>query len=242
MANETMQAQETAVPVADQEGQSEMQQLAVLNEQRMATYGLISRLYRVEVDQQTLDGMREMLFPASTGNKDVDEGYRLIATYLSRAWENSITELAVDYVRVFVGATNEIDGAAFPFESVYTSEKHLIMQAARDEVLAIYRAYGMKKSDDWKEAEDHVAVELEFMKALCQHIDAALQQDDGDQATELFTTQLNFLNDHLLSWTPLMTRDMRKFAKTDFYRGLSYLTDGYLQADKEFLTNLLAED
>ena len=41
-----------------------MQELVKLNEQRAATYGLLSRLYRVEVDQPLLDELRSMRFPA----------------------------------------------------------------------------------------------------------------------------------------------------------------------------------
>ena len=72
-----------------------MQELIKLNEQRAATYGLLSRLYRVEVDQPLLDELRSMRFPAKTGNENVDEGYRLLATYLSNTWDNSITDLAI---------------------------------------------------------------------------------------------------------------------------------------------------
>ena len=40
----------------------------------------------------------------------------------------------------------------------------------------------------------------------------------------------------------MMTADTRKFAKTDFYQGLSYLTEGFLAMDAEFLDELLSED
>ena len=100
-----------------------MQELVKLNEQRAATYGLLSRLYRVEVDQPLLDELRSMRFPAKTGNENVDEGYRLLATYLSNTWDNSVTDLAIDYVRVFIGHGIDAFSAAYPFESVYTSEK-----------------------------------------------------------------------------------------------------------------------
>ena len=109
-----------------------MQELIKLNEQRAATYGLLSRLYRVEVDQPLLDELRSMRFPAKTGNENVDEGYRLLATYLSNTWDNSVTDLAIDYVRVFIGHGIDAFSAAYPFESVYTSEKRLLMQEARD--------------------------------------------------------------------------------------------------------------
>ena len=219
-----------------------MQELVKLNEQRAATYGLLSRLYRVEVDQPLLDELRSMRFPAQTGNENVDEGYRLLATYLSNTWDNSVTDLAIDYVRVFIGHGIDAFTAAYPFESVYTSEKRLLMQEARDEVLAIYRSAGLDKQDTWKEGEDHIALELEFEQIMATRTVEALRKGDEDEAVALLTTQKNFLEDHLAAWAPMMTSDMKRFAQTDFYRGLAYLTDGFLQTDQTFLDDVLAED
>lgn len=217
-------------------------ELITLMEQRAATYGLLSRLYRVELDQEMLDQLRGMRFPAATGNSDVDEGYLRIARYLSNTWENSITDLSVDYVRVFIGHGVDAFSAAYPFESVYTSEKRLLMQDARDEVLAIYRANGLDKKDTWKEGEDHLALELEFEQTLANRTVEALRRGDEEEAAALLTTQQNFLSDHLISWVPMMTADMKRFAKTDLYQGLAYLTDGFLDTDRAFLEDILTEE
>ena len=156
--------------------QASMDELIKLIEQRAATYGLLSRLFRVEIDQELLDELHGMRFPASTGNADVDEGYLRLAKYLSNTWENSLTDLAVDYTRVFIGHGVDAYSAAYPFESVYTSEKRLLMQDARDEVLAIYRSAGLDKKNSWKEGEDHVALELEFEQVLANRTAEALRK------------------------------------------------------------------
>lgn len=216
-----------------------MQELVKLNEQRAATYGLLSRLYRVEVDQPLLDELRSMRFPAKTGNENVDEGYRLLATYLSNTWDNSVTDLAIDYVRVFIGHGIDAFSAAYPFESVYTSEKRLLMQEARDEVLAIYRSAGLDKQDRGRGSyRARAGIRADHGHA---HGRSAAQRRRrrgrraADHAEEL-------LEDHLAAWAPMMTSDMKRFAQTDFYRGLAYLTDGFLQTDQTFLDDVLAED
>lgn len=216
--------------------------LADLCDNRAANYGFLARLYRVEVDAELLDSLRGMRFPASTGNTATDSGYRLMTSYLGKVWDNTVTELAVDYVKTFIGNTNELDGAAFPFESVYTSEKRLLMQEARDEVLAIYRAYGLDKALTWKEGEDHIALELEFMKVLSQRTAEALRADNEDEAFTLLVTQKNFLSDHLGAWAPMLTVDMRHFARTDFYKGLADITDGFLETDGELLHDLTSDE
>ncbi|OUO86985.1 dehydrogenase [Gordonibacter sp. An230] len=226
---------------AETADEATMEDLAQLNRQRAGTYGLLSRLYRVEVDEDLLEELRAMRFPARTGRADVDEGYRLIAQYLSNVWANSITDLAVDYARTFIGHGIDAFSAAYPFESVYTSEKRLLMQEARDEVLAIYRAEGLDKQDSWKEGEDHIALELEFEQILANRTVEALERGDEDGAIALLTTQKNFLDDHLAAWVPMMTADMKRFAGTDLYRGLAYLTEGFLAADRAFLEDILSE-
>ena len=222
--------------------QASMDELIKLIEQRAATYGLLSRLFRVEVDQELLDELHGMRFPASTGNADVDEGYLRLAKYLSNTWENSLTDLAVDYTRVFIGHGVDAYSAAYPFESVYTSEKRLLMQSARDEVLALYRAAGLSKQESWKEGEDHIALELEYLQILSDRTAEALCKGDTDTATSWVRAQYNFLDVHLDSWAPLLTAEVKKFAKTDFYRGLAFLTEGFLETDREVLEELLAED
>ncbi len=216
--------------------------IAEATERRAALYALLSRLYRVEVDQEFLDELKGASFPAKTGNEKMNRGYRMLTKYLGRPAEGMLLELAVDYARTFIGAGTDGFSAAYPYESVYTSEHRLVMQEARDEVLAIYRASGLNKSADWKDEEDHVGLELQFEQILCERAAAALRAGDDDGAYQLFRTQRGFLKHHVANWVPMMTEDMRRFSKTDFYQGLSYLTEGFLAVDAAFLDELLSDD
>lgn len=231
----------TAPQVDEQEDQLDQDLIALL-EQRSNTYVLLSRLYLKEVDAPLLDELHEMLFPMATGDNDVDEGYRLIATYLSNLWDGSLTELATDYVRCFLGNGIDSFAAAYPYESVYTSEKRLLMQEARDEVVAIYRSFGIDKNEDWHESEDHLALELEFMRVLCDRARDALAAGDGDATVRLLVSQRNFLQDHLVAWVPMMTADLRGYAKTGLYHGLALLTDGFLRTDLALLQDLVISE
>ena len=206
---------------------------------RMATYQFLSRLFRVEVDQELYDTLVSMRFPTNTGNALVDEGYRMICGYLSQADGTVLTELAVDYVRAFIGSGNDGFSAAYPYESVYT---RLMMQDARDEVLVLYRTFGLDKQESWKEGEDHIALELEFEQILCERAIRAYEAGDEDECLKLLLSQRNFLEDHLLAWYPMMAADLQKFPQTDFYKGLGKLTDGFLRNDLEFLDAVLSEN
>ena len=147
--------------------------------------------------------------------------------------------MKIDFARCFLGQGVDGYSAAYPFESVYTSAKRLTMQAARDEVLAIYRVHGIGKASTWKEGEDHISLELEFERIMCDKTIDAFSEGDSSKAQELLAAQFGFLKDHLHAWFPMLFADMKKFAQTKMYLGLAYLTLGFLRTDYQFLRELL---
>ena len=66
---------------------------ASVMEGRLATYAMLSRLYRSEMDAAALAEMKKMKCPINTGNADVDTGYKLFHRYLSGAWERTLEDL-----------------------------------------------------------------------------------------------------------------------------------------------------
>lgn len=214
--------------------------LSDLMASRAQTYGMLARLFRVEVDLPAIRELQGMRFPVATGNDLVNLGYRQLYDYLKGAWEDSVTELAIDYVRCFIGHGVNGYSAAYPYESVYTSERRLMMQEARAEVLATFRENNLKRGR-WNESEDHIAMELEFMQRLALRTQEALCKGNEEAAIEHLHIQLDFTNDHLMNWLPMLVSDMQQFARTTFYQGLGNLTLGYIQEDKELIEELLAE-
>ncbi|MCI8468472.1 MAG: molecular chaperone TorD family protein [Eggerthellaceae bacterium] len=213
------------------------QELASLMDERARTYGMLARLFRVEVDLDTLRELQAMRFPTATGNAAADEGYHQLYDYLRTAWEDSVTELAIDYVRTFIGHGVNGYSAAYPYESVYTSERRLLMQEARAEMLATLRENELKRGE-WNEAEDHIALQLEFMQRMSLRCAEALRAGDDDAAANAVRTMDDFLQKHLLNWVPMLVTDMRLYAKTLFYQGLAQLLTGFLQQDEQVLTEL----
>ena len=216
-----------------------LQELIALLEQRIGTYGFLARLYFKEIDQPFLDQMHGALYPVETGDPDTDTGYLYIATYLSNLWSESVHELSIDFSKCFFGDGIDAYSAAYPYESVYTSEKRLMMEKARTEVYHTYLENGISKTEAWKEGEDHIALEMEFERIICGRCIEALKAGDEEEAVRLLKVQYEFLRNHLANWAPMMTRDLRKFAATKLYKGLAYLTDGFLRTDLQFLKNLL---
>ncbi len=226
--------------MADNHATGEQEKLAGFMDMRANTYGLLARLFREEIDAEELKELQGMRFPTATGNSDVDAGYRKLYEYLSQAWEDSVTELAIDYVRTFIGHGVNGYSAAYPFESVYTSERRLMMQEARAEVLQTLRENNLK-SGKWNEGEDHIGLELEFMQRMSIRTAQDLRTGNEDAAIEKLRTQQAFAQGHLQNWLPMLVADMQKFSKTKFYQGLGQLALGYVEEDSSLLAELLEE-
>ena len=217
-------------------------ELIQVMESRANMYNLLARAFISEVDQDFLTELKHMRFPQNTGNEEVDAAYLALYKYLRKTPESVLDDLAVDYARTFIGSGALDARAAYPFESVYTSEKGLLMQAARDEVLAILRAEKLDGMLTWNEGEDHVGIEFLFMREMAKRTKTALETDDEDSAFSMLVTQRNFQHDHLLNWVFQWADDVPKYATLPFYNAFVDLACAYLCEDEALLIELVGED
>lgn len=214
---------------------------SALTANREGLYRFLGRLFEREVDQILLAQMADVTFPGECSEKELDQGYRLLGRYLQHQGSNSEIDLAVDYARVFLGAGIVGNEAAYPYESVYTSPKRLIMQDARDQVLAAYRAKNLKKTETLDIPEDHIALEFEFMALLCQETQQAVAEQDWSAVSDCLKEQLEFLTAHLLNWVPAFCHDIEKYAGTDFYKAVAKIASAYLRIERNILEDMIAD-
>lgn len=216
-------------------------QFLTLMEKRAATYGLLSRFYRLEVDKELLDQMKCTRYELDIDIQDIVEGYRLWSDYLSSNTKQSLTDLAVDYARIFIGVEKNAKSVAYPYESVYTSPDRLLMQEAWHQVRALYQAEGLSTVVEFQEPEDHIAVEFEFMAYLIKKGSKTIDVGEVALAIEWLNKQRLFLDQHLLGWTPAFCSDTLRTAREDLYKGLSLVTRGFLKLDREVVEDLINE-
>ena len=215
-----------------------MRALAEALRQQSAAYGFVARLLRTEVDDEALGRLRAMRFPAASGNDHLDAGYRGLCAYLNAGGERQHGDLAVDFLHTFIGVTQDREQVAFPYESVYTSPEHLLMQDARDEVLAAYRAAKVVLVDEACEPEDHLA--SSWSSCSCWESAPPRRWKRGRWIVrEPFEARRAFLEEHLLNWVPDFADDVQRVARTGFYRALADIVLGVLETDQAFLEDVL---
>jgi putative dimethyl sulfoxide reductase chaperone len=224
-----------------------LEKLTELIKNRAQLYSFFSRIYMREVDEELLLNMKRSI-PINIDDTEMAGAYNKLREILERSQINEeyIENLAADFASLFLGIGRY---PAYPYESVYLSQEGIIMGESRDKVLKMYLKEGLQKMDWFKEPEDHIAIELEFMAFLCLKMQEALSAGSLDTVLRLIETQRDFFEKHLKSWVPKFCDDIIKHAfKYDFYQAMANITKRYilleeatvLQMAKELKNDLMA--
>ncbi|MEY3090380.1 MAG: hypothetical protein RL113_696 [Pseudomonadota bacterium] len=201
-------------------------------ENRIAIYGLISRLMMIEVDEEFLE------------NIEKDEG--LLSFFPNyRDWskrkEFSRAELIDQYYNV--DFTNLFLMHLVPYESFYTRDDQMIESGGDNPVVELYNELDFRVELDAARvvSSDHIGVELEFMYMLCTAQQKALDADDKEGLCELLQVQRAFLKEHLLEWAPLFLINAKRESRTPLYHDGSELALEFLLSDFEYITENTAK-
>ena len=190
-------------------------------------YGLLSRIFLLEMDPDTLARLEKMenfqeLFPNyfEWEERQKRSRYKLINEVLN-----------VDFADVAVLHL-------IPYETFYTREDGMIESGGANPVLQIYNDYGYRV--DYEKARvvspDHIGVELEFMRLLSDAEARAQEEGDEEAAKQLRREQKKFLQEHLLQFAPMYLINVAEQARTPFYRDAAKIALEFLLEDYEYLS------
>ena len=211
------------------------------NTNRGNVYGFLSRCYEVEIDAAFAEQVTEQ-FSFTANDAQLTASLAAIKKDLLDRSPEHLEHLAVVFNRVFFGMGPRTAQKAFPYESVYTSADGLMMQDAYSQVVSTYREERLAKNPAFPEPEDHVAVELAFMKSLSDRTLNALECGEGKEAERLIGEQQTFLREHLLAWIGLFAADVKMSAEDGLYWHLAAFTEQFLKADAAALAEVLGNE
>lgn len=213
-------------------------EIADLMDSRANVYKVLSRGFREEMDE---DFARELADDFAFESSD-GELYTVLAEVkasLDGVDEGMLEQLAVVFDRVFFGMGPITARHAFPYESVYTSDKGILMQDAYTQVVRTYREEHLAKDASFREPEDHLAVELAFMATLAERTATFLREGHEQAAQETIRQQINFLQDHLLNWIDMFCADLIKADDGGFYGSLAQFSELFLHKDASLLSEMV---
>lgn len=194
--------------------------------ERALAYTFLAAAYRSEITREFLQALQAN--PLST-----DEGVLggFLATLKDADLERMRVDLAAEYAALFLNMSAH---PVPPYESVYTSDRHLLMQEAHRSVIAEYARAGFGKDEWFREPADHLAIEFEFMATLAERSCVAFDAGAASEARELLEWQRRFFEEHIENWVYRFCDDLERQARTLFYRDLASLTRDCLDQERDF--------
>jgi len=166
--------------------------------------------------EDTLKGLEAFLASLSSG---ACEHASLMRTGPRRL--DDLQQLRIEHARLFVGP---YQAPAAPYGSIYLEGGRTIMGHSTMNAIDQYRSANLVVSDNFKDAPDHISVELEFMYALILKEIESLGNGDAETFQQQLDLQQNFLRHHLAMWVPPFAEAVDTHAAMDFYRQLATAT------------------
>lgn len=200
------------------------------NQARINMYALLSRLIMEEVDENTLEMIKSKqelleLFPNT----------KEWGTFLTKDTKSLIDEeLNVDYTTVFLLNV-------YPYESVFMNDEGHINPTLTNPTLQFYLEHGYEIDLNKTRvlSPDHLAVEMEFMITLINDQLNAYSMFNQEEEKKALQTQKEFMEKHLLKWSPIYLLSAKDLAETPFYQDTCQTTLEFLLSDYEYIDNQL---
>ncbi len=191
-------------------------------ESRAKRYQFLSTLYRDEIPLKLIQSMQGEQFLTGflesvkgCGFMDLTSGAEAMASCLKNTDpEKLYKDLRYDYADIFLNAG---PNPTFPYESAHTGKTPVLMQKPVLILREYFKNAGVHKNPGYKDLDDHIAVEMEFLRYLLEN-----------QKSEMY---INFFKDTYLKWVNSFCDQLTASAKTAFYQGLAHFTRGALMCE-----------
>lgn len=139
-----------------------------------------------------------------------------------------------EYNRLFVGVGKP---AVCMWESIYATGVNALFQPDTLAVRQFYADWGFQARDKGRVADDHVAIELAFLRELA----IAAAQEEGPRRQVLLQAQQAFLAEHVSRWADAFAEQVAANDKSSYYAGYARLLANFAVRDAAFLEETLAE-
>jgi len=160
---------------------------------------------------------------------ELTEGGRELKRYLSQE-PNQLPNICEKEIREYKRLMSEQAGSSFNLrEAAILGRSEDFCNVISD----VYTSAGIVFNKCNGEADDHIAIELEFMAVM--HERMLYNSFSFKSAMELLEIQEAFLVDHLLQWTPQFCEKLNAATESKLYLGLSNMLAEFLPLDLKML-------
>lgn len=204
---------------------------------RAKTYAVLAALYSAPPSEEMAAMIRAGGLAQERSGALTAAADELTACFLRAAAEaQPESEIVAEHTWLFVLPTGVV-----PHESFFTDDNRRVGGHVTAEVQRYYDAAAAKLTGTCLELPDHIGVELEFMKFLCD-IETQLWQESNEEGLRTcLDFQNGFLAEHLLRWHQALCERILNQSNLDLYRALARLTVDFLEAERMFVPELTKE-
>ena len=143
--------------------------------------------------------------PYAQDNELARKGQAQLNRWSESGSNDSLTDEAREvYISLLVGLGKVL---AAPWGSVYMDEDRLLFGEDTLGVRQYYEHYGMMVKQKYKEPDDHIGLELEFLAYL-------FEKNEAEAAVK-------FAERYISPWIFKWNDDVQKYAKTAYYKGIA---------------------
>lgn len=211
---------------------------------RAAVYEYFSYVLKLPVEQEFIGLSKKYVevfanLSSEYNNDDMAYGVEILKKYVeleesTKDTASLLEELNIQWTSIFLtGASNVPCSSSVAITGME-------MDAPWERVMEYYEIRGFKKPEDYTESDDHIAMELLFMREMNGLIIDMHNKGLDENIKDVLKEQYVFLNNYMYDWISSACREMASFCentgfKYPLYLAVSYLLLGFLSYDKEYL-------
>ncbi|KUO61754.1 MAG: dehydrogenase [Gracilibacter sp. BRH_c7a] len=178
---------------------------------------------------------------AGDENQENDEMIKGIIT-IQKALGHELSEsdekaFMNEYTRLFIGPGKT---PIYPYSSVYLNKepKPKLMDENTIEVRKQYLESNIVMNKLNVVPDDYLGAELEYMAYLTDKSIELIEKEERNELDQLLEKQLNFMENHLITWIPRFSQDLITSTKEDLFKGLALLLKGLIISHIIILKNV----
>ena len=208
---------------------------------RPALYGALYGVFGNEPSDELLGGLGgdelRTLVDALMGERGAEPLAALARAAARAGSEGSagVDRLGGSYNRLFVGPAKPEAG---PWESLHRGKEGTLFCQTTLDVRRCYVEQGLIPQSYPHVADDHVALEIDFVRRLGERARDAWTAGDRSAATEALGASQEFLGDHLGVWIGPWAEALEQAPHGELYREAARLLEAYVACDLQLLGEL----
>lgn len=208
--------------------------IEILLSARRYLYAVLQSLFGNEPSDERLRAVSLPLLREASALLGVDAAAADLTEALEAA-SGDVDDVERQYTYLFVGP-HELP--APPWESVYATKERVLFHPRTLKVRNFYRSEGLIPQHYPSVADDHIALELDFLRSLADR--AVEAQASGDRATcvKALDVSRRFIEFHVGTWVGSFSEDLDESGCGMLYPAAGRLLVALVRVDGELLDEL----